>query len=71
MTKIDAEMPEAAIAALRDLVESLRREKVDCDVNNLPNGHILCTWRLGTWVVSATITPDWQIIKYVAVGGGV
>lgn len=66
----DLTLPEAALATLRDLVESLEREKIKPHIEYLPNGNIRCMWLSGAWAVSSTITPHWQIVKFVALKGG-
>ncbi len=62
----DLTLPESALATLRDLVESLEREKIEPHIEYMPNGNIRCMWRLGVWEVSSTITAHQQIVNLVA-----
>lgn len=64
------ELPANALETLRDLVESLEREKIEPHIEYMPNGNIRCMWLSGAWAVSSTITPHWQIVKFVALKGG-
>jgi len=64
------ELPANALATLRDLVESLEREKIEPHIEYMTNGNIRCMWRLGVWEVSSTITPNQQIVNLVAAKDG-
>lgn len=62
-------LPEHALQALRDLLDTLAKERIHPNIDYLPNGDIRCTWMAGVWAASCTITPHWQCIKFVAVKG--
>lgn len=63
-------LPEGATITMRDLMESLEREKIKPVIEYMPNGNIRCMWMSGGWAVSSTITPHWQIVKFVALKEG-
>lgn len=70
MTMGDApQLPECAKTALRDLLDSLCRERLSPHVEYMQNGNIRCTWTSGEWKASCTITPHWQLVKWVSVKG--
>lgn len=64
------ELPEYAIAALRDLLATLVKENTVPTVEYMPNGNIRCVWSITGWAASCTITPHWQTVKFVAVQDG-
>lgn len=60
-------LPQIALDALHDLLESLKRQGVkDARVDYLPNGNIVCRWETDAWMASATISAELQIIRLIA-----
>jgi len=46
---------------------TLKRQGVkDARVDHLPNGNIVCRWETDSWMASATISAELQIIRLIA-----